>query len=124
MKKLLYVILVSHLISSCAIFRYHEFGETPGKPGRYPRFSSKDYLIGQLDEYRAGYDVTFYDLNLNLDPNNKMLGGEVSIHFRALEKLKTIRIDLYKNLHINSLKLSEKEIPFFTKRQSSDCVSS
>jgi len=112
MKKLLFVILVSLLINSCAISRYHEFGKTPDKSGNYPSFRGKDYLIGQLDVYRAGYDVTFYDMDLNLDPNKKMLGGEVAIHFRALDKLKTIRIDLNKNLHINSLKLSEKEIPF------------
>jgi len=112
MKRLLFVILSSLLISSCAIFRYHEFGETPGKPGRYPRFSSKDYMVGQLDVYRAGYDVTFYDLNLYLDPDNKILGGKVAIHLRSLEKLKTIRIDLDKNLYINGLKLSGNEISF------------
>ena len=112
MKKLLFVILASLLISSCAIFRYHEFGETPGNPGRYPQFNSKDYLIGRLDEYRAGYDVTFYDLNLYLDPDKKMLGGEVAIHFRALKKLNNIRIDLYENLDINSLTISGQEIQF------------
>ena len=115
MKKLLFVIIASLLLNSCAIFRYHDFGETPKKPGRYPRFTKKDYLIGRLDEYRAGYDVTFYDLNLYLDPDKKMLGGEVTIHFRALEKLKNIRIDLYKNLDINSLKFSGQEIPFLRK---------
>jgi aminopeptidase N len=112
MKKLLFIILSSLLINSCAILRYHEFGGTPGKPGRYPQFNSKDYLIGQLDEYRAGYDVTFYDLNLYLDPDKKMLGGEVTIHFRALKKLKNIRIDLYENLDINSLTISGQEIQF------------
>ena len=69
-------------------------------------------MVGQLDVYRAGYDVTFYDLNLYLDPDNKILGGKVAIHFRALEKLKTIRIDLNKNLYINGLKLSGNEISF------------
>ena len=69
-------------------------------------------MVGQLDVYRAGYDVTFYDLNLYLDPNNKILGGKVAIHLRALEKLKTIRIDLNKNLYINGLKLSGNEISF------------
>jgi len=112
MNKLLFIIIVFLLFSSCAIFRFHEFGKTPDKPGKYPDFTGKDYLIGELDKYRAGYDVTFYDIDLNLDPDKKMLGGEVIIHFRALEKLETLRIDLYKNLDIISLKLSEKDIPF------------
>src|SRR4030042_4273208 len=95
MNKLLFVTLASLLISSCAVFRFSEFGETPDKPGKYPDFTGKDYLIGQLDKYRAGYDVTFYDIDLNLDPDKKVLGGEGSIHFRALEKSDTIRIAVY-----------------------------
>lgn len=111
----MFLSLVSLLLNSCAIFRYHNFGEVPQRPGHYPRFTEKDYLIGQLDEYRAGYDVTFYDLNLYLDPGKKMLGGEVAIYFRAVKKLKNIRIDLYKNLDIISLKFSGQEIPFSRK---------
>ena len=34
------------------------------------------------------------------------------IHFRAVRKLKKIRFDLYKNLHISSLKFLGEEIPF------------
>jgi len=112
MKNLLFVFLASILLTSCASIRYHDFGETPEKPGRYPRFIQKDYLAGRLDENRAGYDVTFYDLDLYLDPDKKKLGGKVTIYFRALEKLKNIRFDLYRNLDIYSLKFLEEEIPF------------
>jgi aminopeptidase N len=114
-KRLLFIILVSFLFNGCAIFRYHQFGETPDKTGHYPLFSEKDYLIGQLDAYREGYHVTFYDLNLRLDPDRKMLGGEVTIYFRAVKKNKYIRIDLYEDLYINSLKFSGKEMPFKRK---------
>jgi len=112
MNKILFIILASLLINSCAIFTYQDFGITPVNPGSYPQFTSEDYMIGQLDEYRAGYDVTFYDMNLHLDPDNHFLRGEVTIHFRAVARLKNIRIDLYKNFDINSLKISGKEIPF------------
>ncbi len=112
MKKILLVIPVIFLLSSCAPFRYHEFGETPRKPGRYPHFTQKDYLKGRLDKDRSGYHVTFYDLNLNLDPVKKKLSGEVTIHFRVIEKLRTLRFDLYKNFYIFSLKISGKEVPF------------
>jgi aminopeptidase N len=104
-------------MESCAIFRFHQFGETPKKPGHYPHFTEKDYLAGQLDEDRAGYDVTFYYLNLHLDPEKKRLGGEVAIHFRAVEKIKNLRIDLYQNFNIRSLKFSDKEIPFKRKER-------
>ena len=94
------------------MFRFPDFGKVPEKPGKYPKFGEKDYLIGKLDEDRAGYDVTFYDLDLILDPANHRLGGTVNIHFRALAELSKIRIDLYENLYISSLRMSGQEIPF------------
>ncbi len=88
---------------------------SPKNPGSYPKFTEKDYLIGKLDEDRAGYDVTFYDLDLILDPDNKKLGGKVNIHFRAQSDLSKIRIDLYENLDIISFKMSGQRDPFLTK---------
>ncbi len=112
MKGLLYFLLALLLLNSCAIIRFPEFGKVPKKPGSYPKFTEKDYLIGSLDEDRAGYDVTFYDLDLILDPDNRKLGGIVDIHFKALTELSKIRFDLYENLDISSLKMSGQEIPF------------
>jgi aminopeptidase N len=112
MKKFLYIILGYFLLSSCVTSRLHYFGETPKHSGRYPTFTQKDSVKGYLDKSRGGYDVTFYDLDLTLDPEHKKLGGEVTIRFRALEKLKTFRFDLFKNLKIYSITLSGKDLSF------------
>ena len=116
MKKFLCLSFVSLFFSSCMVFRIPEFGHTPPKPGHYPEFTSGDYLIGQLDEYRAGYDVTYYDMDLQLDPDKKTLGGNVTIHLRAVNRLKSIRFDLHENLHIENLKFSGTEIPFVREK--------
>ncbi|MFH0841988.1 MAG: M1 family metallopeptidase [Bacteroidota bacterium] len=118
MNKVLFNILASLLFNSCAIFNNQYFGITPRNPGSYPHFTSMDYMNGQLDEYRAGYDVTFYNLNLHLDPDKHFLRGEVAIHFRAVEKLKNIRIDLYRNFAISSLKISGKDASFVRNERS------
>jgi len=112
MKRLLYIFISFLLINGCAVIRFPEFGKVPQKPGSYPEFTARDSLIGKLDDDRAGYDVYFYDLDLVLDPGNRKLGGKVEIHFTALEELSKIRLDLYKNLDISSLKISGQEIPF------------
>jgi aminopeptidase N len=112
MKKLLFIIFGYLLLNSCVTSRLNYFGEIPKQPGRYPAFTKQDSLKGYLDKYRKGYDVTFYDLNLTLDPGHKKLGGEVTIRFRALEKLKTIRIDLSKNLKIYSISMTGKPVLF------------
>ena len=113
MKKLLLIIVSSILLNSCAIFyHYNDFGEVPKKSGKYPDFTANDYLTGTLDEYRAGYDVTYYDLNLSIYPGRKTIGGEVTIHFKAIKNLDQIRFDLYENLDIDSIKYSERLIRY------------
>ncbi|MBK7711065.1 MAG: hypothetical protein IPJ37_09030 [Bacteroidales bacterium] len=112
MKKFPLIIICYLLLSSCITSRLPYFGETPKHPGRYPAFTVKDSLKGYLDKDRACYDVTFYDLNLTLDPGHKKLGGKVTICFRALEAMKTLRFDLYKNLKIYSIDFSGKPLSF------------
>jgi aminopeptidase N len=112
MKKLSFVFLVYILLSSCVSSKLHYFGETPRHPGHYPPFTLKDSLKGYLDKYRSGYDVSFYDLNLSLDPEHKSIKGDVTINFRALANLQTLRIDLRKNLKIYQILFNGKALTF------------
>jgi aminopeptidase N len=110
MKGRLFIIVLFLMLYGCAVIRVPDFAMVPGKPGIYPRFTSEDSLIGQLDEDRAGYDVFFYDLDLVLDPARKRLGGTVYIHFKAISSLAGFRIDLYENLRITGMNLSGEEV--------------
>jgi aminopeptidase N len=113
MKNLPFIILASILLNSCAIFyHYNDFGEVPKKPGRYPDFTAKDYMVGTLDEYRDCYDVTYYDLNLSVDPDKKTIGGEAILHFKAIRNSGKIRFDLYENLDIDSVRYSGQIITY------------
>lgn len=117
MQRLLFILLAFLLLNGCSILSYPEFGKVPKNPGSYPKFGEKDYLVGKLDKDRAGYDVTFYDLDLALDTDKKRLGGTVNIHFRALSELDEMRIDLYEKFNISSLKISGLEVPFARKNR-------
>jgi aminopeptidase N len=110
MKGLLIIIAAIFLFTGCAVMKVPDFARVPEKPGTYPRFTSKDSLIGQLDADREGYDVFFYDLDLDLDPAGKSIGGTVDIHFRAMSALTVLRIDLYRNLSISGITLSGEEV--------------
>jgi aminopeptidase N len=112
MKKVSIIFLAYILLSSCAASKLHYFGETPRHPGRYPSFTRKDSLKGYLDKYRSGYDVSFYDLNLALDPEHKNIKGDVTINFRALANLRTLRIDLRKNLKIYQILFNGNALSF------------
>ncbi len=104
--------MLAVLLSSCAASRIHYFGETPGRPGRYPVFTSRDSAKGYLDRYRSCYDVTSYDLDINLDPVRKRLAGSVLIRFMAVDTSGVIRFDLYRNLNINDVSIDGVPLTF------------
>jgi aminopeptidase N len=112
MKKLTFLILSAVLLQGCGFFKYHYFGQVPEKPGHYPRFTERDTIYGKLDDLRAGYDVTYYDIDINVNPGKERIDGMVTVYFRAQNDTDKIRIDLYENLKISSLEFEGQTVPF------------
>lgn len=48
-------------------------------------------------------DVNFYDLNLDIDPDNKYIKGSNNIFFNVLEKVDTLKINLFQNFIVDSV---------------------
>ena len=48
-------------------------------------------------------DVTFYDLILDIDPDNKYIKGSNNIFFNVLEKVDTLNINLSQNFIVDSV---------------------
>ena len=115
MKGRAFIIAAFILICGCTVMKLPDFASVPEKPGAYPRLTSEDSLAGYLDQDRAGYDVFFYDLDLNIDPDEKRIDGTVDIHFRAIEALTRLRIDLYENLAVTGMKVSGDDVSWVRK---------
>lgn len=98
----LFIVLL-FIASSCSIIGLNVKRKTPKKPGKYPEFTLKDTLRGQITEYRKGYDISFYAINIDVNIDDKYIKGYVDIHFTALNDLDTIQLDLYENLSINKV---------------------
>ncbi|MBI3125904.1 MAG: M1 family metallopeptidase [Ignavibacteriales bacterium] len=82
----------------------------------YAQFGSQD-SGGKLIPEQKCYDVKFYDINLTVDPAEKVIGGFTTITAAALSDLQTIVIDLDNTMAINELTRispngNETEIPF------------
>ncbi len=107
--------LLAVLMSSCAVIGINVKRKTPQKPGKYPEFTLEDTLHGKLTPLRSAYDVTFYDLNIDLDIENKSIRGTVELCFNAGRRMDTLQIDLYENLKINKIVFQEQELKFFRK---------
>jgi|TARA_B110000091_G_scaffold117354_1_gene126526 aminopeptidase N len=67
--------------------------------------TSPDSIRGALRLERTCYDVTFYDLKVDIDPDRKRIVGSNDIYFTAKEKSNTIQVDLFRQYKIAGIKL-------------------
>ena len=75
-------------------------------------FSRSDSLRGTLNKFRSVYDVTFYDLNLKVNPEQKSISGANAIHYTVLQDFKKIQVDLFANMHIDSVTTENHKLSF------------
>jgi aminopeptidase N len=68
-----------------------------------PELTRNNYLMGFLNEYRSSYDVTYYDINIDFDIEQKSINGFVTIEANSLVDIDTLQIDLAKNLSISKI---------------------
>lgn len=64
------------------------------------KFNEADTLRGMLRAERTCYDVTHYNLNIEVAPTTQSIEGHVKMEYKVLEDFKTLQVDLYKNMEI------------------------
>lgn len=69
----------------------------------FPKLTERNRLIGALLPERTCYDVTYYDLNISIDPERKYLKGYVDIHARATIDFSTLQLDLAQSMQLNGV---------------------
>jgi aminopeptidase N len=76
------------------------------------RFIRQDSLRGTLNPYRACYDVTFYNLNLRIDPDQQSIRGFNEIHFTATADFSQLQIDLFANMNIEKIVFKDQNLQY------------
>lgn len=75
-------------------------------------FNLADTLRGMLRPERTCYDVTFYDLNIRVDPKSQSIAGYVDIAFRTVEDFSVLQIDLFENMKLSRIEFQGRELSF------------
>ena len=75
-------------------------------------FNRADTLFGSLSINYQCYDVSHYDLDLEIDPQKERLKGSSRITFKMIRSSSQIRLDLYEYLHINNIRLNDQELTY------------
>jgi len=92
-------------VSSCGILGIHFKVKNPKRAGKYPKFKQEAILLGEMNQYRSVFDVTFYDIDIKVMPDDKMLSGVVEIHATATADFDSLQIDLDNQFDIHSIRM-------------------
>ena len=81
--------------------------------GQAQEFTRKDSLRGNLTPIRNCYDVTFYDLKVMIDEQEKSIERSYNIiHFTALSDFKLFQIDLASNMEVMIIEFEGEQLEF------------
>ncbi len=117
MKQIIKLFFTGLLLAGCGMAGIHLQVYNPKKPGAYPKETEKLLLLGAPSKYRNCFDVTYYDLKVGVNPNEKYLTGSVQMNAVAVTDFDTLQMDLYANMKINFIKQSEngQALTFYRK---------
>ena len=67
------------------------------------KFTRADTLRGMLSPLRTCYDVTFYELDIRVNPELQTIEGSNIIHFNVASRFDCMQIDLDQHLKIDKI---------------------
>jgi aminopeptidase N len=74
------------------------------------QFTRQDTLRGSITPQRAWWDITYYDLKVKVEPEEKFISGSNVIHYRVLEPKQSLQVDLQEPLVILRAVQNGKEL--------------
>lgn len=75
-------------------------------------FTRDDSLRGSITPERAWWDLTYYELRLQVQPENKFFKGSTTVHYQVLTENQRMQIDLQPPLYVTKVIEEGKEISF------------
>jgi aminopeptidase N len=105
MKKIIFSIIMCTLLS-CQENRPH------GNQYNLPELTQNNFLIGNLNENRLSYRVSFYDINIDFDIEKQSINGFVTVKAESMKDLYKLQIDLKENLDITKITHKNQDLNF------------
>lgn len=78
--------------------------------GQQRQFTLQDSLRGSITPERAWWDLTYYHLDITVDPDNKYISGSNKVQYRVLEERQKLQIDLQPPLKIEKITQDGQEL--------------
>ena len=91
---------------------YRRGMDIPESAEPYPEPTARSLLLGKLTPPRTCYDVTFYDMNIDIDINSRKIAGYVDFHSKAMDNFVKLQFDLAKNMVVDEVNFKGKSLPY------------
>lgn len=75
-------------------------------------FTRQDTLRGSITAERAWWDLTYYHLDMKVNPKTKYINGKNTVQYKVLKSGKTMQIDLQEPMNISKVEQSGKLLEF------------
>ncbi len=76
------------------------------------QFTEQDTLRGSITPERAWWDLSYYHLDIEVDPDKKFISGSNTIRYKVLEHNQVLQVDLQPPLKIEKITQDGKELNF------------
>ena len=76
------------------------------------RFFLFSILLFSTISYSQKLDVSFYDLNIDFDIDNKFIKGSNKIYFKLSNKSDSLKFNLFQNFHVDSVLFLKSKLKF------------
>ena len=73
-------------------------------------FTRQDTLRGSITPEREWWDLTYYHLNIEVNPDKKTISGQNTIHYKVLKPHQVLQIDLQPPLVLTKVTQDDKEL--------------
>ena len=72
----------------------------------------QDSLRGSITPEREWWDLTYYHLDIKVEPDKKYISGSNTVGYKVLKSYKTMQIDLQEPMQITSVIANGKPLKF------------
>ena len=79
------------------------------------KFTRQDSLRGSITKERIWWDLTYYHLDITVNPDEKFINGKNTVQYRVLKPHKILQIDLQNPLKISKVIQNGKELDVFSE---------
>ena len=86
------------------------FGFSQGLLSEKEKFNRQDTLRGSITPEREWWDLTYYHLDIDVNPKDKFISGKNTIHYTVLKPNQSLQIDLQSPMEIIKVIQNGKEL--------------